>query len=197
MLFDVRMSSKSILDKVEWAYNPVFDLGGDAEVWADARLSLKAKGVYGVMNDGGGSGWSAERVCMVCKDGRDAVLKAMKELEECGYLSRVRLKTGKMEYKIADKRGVGVDAKVRKIGEVGDSFTNICMERLKEAFPDMPNMEVEYGLRYTAKEAFLLVREAGGSEEDYNELLEVAWSKDGTLPRLVVDFWCSHIKNKV
>lgn len=66
------------------------------------RISLKAKGLYLIMY-AKPDRWefSAKRIAgKDCRDGVDAVRAAMNELIAAGYLSRRRLPTGRMEYKI-------------------------------------------------------------------------------------------------
>lgn len=61
----------------------------------DGRLSLRARGVMAlVLSLPPEQPVSAERLAAIAKEGRDAIRKAMNELEACGYLCRIRTKGG-------------------------------------------------------------------------------------------------------
>lgn len=65
----------------------------------DARLSLKAKGLYAYMY-AKPEGWdfAAKRIAKESDDGRLAVLSAMRELVAAGYVTKRRLGSGRIEY---------------------------------------------------------------------------------------------------
>lgn len=65
----------------------------------DKRLSWKAKGVFAYLYSKPDHwDFSSVRMKNDSKDGRDALLAGLKELEEAGYLKRNRLATGRVEY---------------------------------------------------------------------------------------------------
>lgn len=65
----------------------------------DKRLSWKAKGVFAYLYSKPDDwDFSSDRIKKDSKDGRDALLSGLKELEEVGYLKRKKLPTGKVEY---------------------------------------------------------------------------------------------------
>ena len=55
---------KSLLDKIEWRYNPEWSLMEEEEaIWRDDRLSLKAKGIWAYMKSKPGNwDFSAKRI---------------------------------------------------------------------------------------------------------------------------------------
>lgn len=69
------------------------------EVLENKKLSLKAKGMFCYLYSKP-EDWdfSTERIVKVSSDGSRSTIGAIKELEEAGYLTRKRLKTGKVEY---------------------------------------------------------------------------------------------------
>ncbi len=81
----------------------------------DKNLSLKAVGLLSKMlsfNDG----WkfSTRGLAAICKEGPDAILSALKELEENGYLVRHRAETIRAEWQhnLRDiRRAAGVHAR--------------------------------------------------------------------------------------
>lgn len=70
-------------------------------VLEDKALSWKAKGIFGYLYSRP-QDWdfSGLRIVSNAKDGRDATYAGLKELEEAGYLKRVRLSDGRMDYEI-------------------------------------------------------------------------------------------------
>jgi hypothetical protein len=65
----------------------------------DKRLSWKAKGVFAYLYSKPDSwDFSSARMKNDSKDGRDALLSGLKELEEVGYLIRKKLPSGRVEY---------------------------------------------------------------------------------------------------
>lgn len=70
-------------------------------VFFDPRLSLKAKGLYAYLYAKPEDyDFSAKRIAMESTDGREAVLSAMNELVDTGYITRQKLGNGRMEYTI-------------------------------------------------------------------------------------------------
>ena len=108
---------KSILDTTQWRYNPAWSLLDplEAPLWNDPRVSAKSKGVWGYMKSKP-YGWdfSAERMARNFTDGKKAIQSAFIELEEAGYLSRTKLKTGRVSYTLVDDPWVGVEPTVEK-----------------------------------------------------------------------------------
>ena len=84
------LGMKSLLDGVEWRYNPAWSLMEDGEgIWEDDRLSLKAKGIWAYMKSKPAIwDFSAKRIAMDNKDETKSVQRGMRELESCGYLSK-------------------------------------------------------------------------------------------------------------
>lgn len=69
------------------------------EILKDPNLSFKAKGLYAYLFSKPDTwDFSSNRMVMETKDGRKAIMSMLKELEESGYLQRLKLPTGKMEY---------------------------------------------------------------------------------------------------
>lgn len=111
------LGMKSILDKTEWSYNPAWSLADDKEaaIWKDCRLSLKAKGVWSYMR-AKPSNWDfcAKRIANDCKDERKSIQRAMKELEEFGYLSRKKMGNGRVRCKLGADPYVGVEPEIAR-----------------------------------------------------------------------------------
>lgn len=77
------------------------------ELLNDSNISLKAKGLFGfIQSKPDGWDFSAERIALQTKDGRDGVQVALRELESFGYLSRKRYQDDKgfwqVEYTLTD-----------------------------------------------------------------------------------------------
>ena len=67
----------------------------------DPVLSFKAKGIYSYLYSKDDKYvFAAKRIAKDSNDGRDAVLSGLIELEQAGYISREKLKTGRMIYTI-------------------------------------------------------------------------------------------------
>ena len=67
----------------------------------DQGLSFRAKGIYSYLfSKPDGWDFAVSRISNDTTEGRDAVGKAIKELEERGYLTRIRQKSGRVEYTI-------------------------------------------------------------------------------------------------
>lgn len=69
------------------------------EILVDPDVSLAAKGMFAYLFSKP-SDWqfSSDRILLEHKDGKRAVLSALKELEEAGYLTRQRLGNGRVLY---------------------------------------------------------------------------------------------------
>lgn len=108
---------KSILDTTTWRYNPVWSLLDPLEspLWNDSRLSAKSKGVWGYMKSKPHDwDFSAERMAKDFTDGRKTMLNAIKELEATGYLSKLKLKTGRVYYSLSDDPWIGIEPEIKK-----------------------------------------------------------------------------------
>lgn len=69
------------------------------EVICSKKLSFKAKGLCAyLMSKPQGWNFSADRIANESNDGRKAVLKGLKELEDVGYLYRVKMPNGRVDY---------------------------------------------------------------------------------------------------
>ena len=108
---------KSLLDTTEWRYNPVFSLLDplEAPIWSDSRISAKSKGIWGYMKSKP-YGWdfSADRMAMDFTDGKKAIQSAFKELVKNGYMSRIKLSTGRVHYTLSDDPWIGVEPTIKK-----------------------------------------------------------------------------------
>ena len=108
---------KSILDTTTWTYNPRWSISGTLEspIWGDERLSAKAKGIWAYMKSKP-YGWDfcASRMMAEFKDGRNAILGAMKELEACGYMKKTKLGSGRVSYYLADNPWIGVEPEIKR-----------------------------------------------------------------------------------
>ena len=108
------LGMKSLLDGVEWRYNPVWSLMEDGEgIWGDDRLSLKAKGIWAYMKSKPATwDFSAKRIAVDNKDETKSVQRGMRELESCGYLSKRKLSNGRVQYKLGQEPYIGVEPKI-------------------------------------------------------------------------------------
>lgn len=71
----------------EWGWAP-------NNVIYDKNLSAKAKGLFVYINaKPEGYDFSSERIAMEMADGRDSIRAGLKELEDCGYLVRIKTRT--------------------------------------------------------------------------------------------------------
>ena len=107
---------RSLLDGVEWKYNPVWSLMEEGEeIWGDNRLSLKAKGIWAYMKSKPANwDFSAKRIAMENKDETKSVQRGMKELEDCGYLSKRKLSSGRVHYTLAPDSYIGIEPRIDK-----------------------------------------------------------------------------------
>ena len=87
------------------------------EVLKDAKLSLKAKGLYAYLfSKPDDWDFSSTRMATEMMEGRKTIMTTLRELEEKGYLDRIRLGNGKMEYtlrysekSLSPKKELGVE----------------------------------------------------------------------------------------
>lgn len=70
----------------------------------DSSLSMQAKGLWAYIKSKPPN-WDfcASRIAQESKEGRKSILKAMKELEEAGYLFRRKLPSGRVVHKVYPK----------------------------------------------------------------------------------------------
>lgn len=78
----------------------------------EPSISLKAKGLFAfIQSKPDGWDFSAERIALQTKDGRDSIQVALRELEQAGYLQRKRYQDSKgfwqVEYTLTDLPEVG------------------------------------------------------------------------------------------
>lgn len=74
------------------------------EVLQDRSLSWKAKGIFAyIYSKPENWDFAIDRISFDSQDGYDSTNTGIKELEEWGYLERIKLKTGRIEYQIRYK----------------------------------------------------------------------------------------------
>ena len=101
---------KSLLNKVEWAYNDQHDLNGEMayaklpmEMVHRNDLSCKAKVIFAYMTSKeAGYQFSSKRISSHFKEGYRTVLAGMGELERAGYLEKHRKCDGRMLYELRE-----------------------------------------------------------------------------------------------
>lgn len=108
------LGMKSLLDGVEWRYNPAWSLMEEGEgIWGDDRLSLKAKGIWAYMKSKPANwDFSAKRIAIDNKDETKSVQRGMRELEDCGYLSKRKLGNGRVQYTLVPESYIGTEPKI-------------------------------------------------------------------------------------
>ena len=110
----VQYPDMTLLENTSWRYNPAWSLTDDDDaIWGDKRLSLKAKGLWGYMRSKP-SNWdfSSKRIAMENLDESKSIQRAMRELEECGYLSKRRRSNGRMAYMMGSEPYVRVEPRI-------------------------------------------------------------------------------------
>jgi len=106
---------KSLLNKTRWSYNPEWLLDDDdAEaIWRDSNISMKAKGLFAYMKTKPPLwDFSCKRISAEMRDSVDAVQTAMKELENFGYLNRMKLGSGRLIHTLSASPYIGVEPKI-------------------------------------------------------------------------------------
>lgn len=69
-------------------------------ILVNPNISFKAKGIYAyLISKPENYQFSAERIADGSKEGRKAILSAIKEIEDSGYLHRSKMKDGRIEYR--------------------------------------------------------------------------------------------------
>ncbi len=90
------------------------------EVLNDHRLSWGAKGLFAYLYSKPDDwDFSVERIKEASRDGKHSVIVGLRELEECGYLTRSRTKTGRMKYHLryeplAENQQMGIKKPLKK-----------------------------------------------------------------------------------
>jgi len=106
---------ESTLNTTNWRYNPAWSLNDELsiKVWDDPKLSFKAKGVFAYMTEKRGKwDFSCERIAKFSSDGKKAVMSAINELIENGYVNRKKLGNGRMNYVISGEPYVGIEPEI-------------------------------------------------------------------------------------
>ena len=107
---------KSLLNnKTKWRYNPTWAFADDEgqAIWHDDRLSMKAKGLFGYMNTKPSTyDFACKRIANDMRDAVKSVVSAMKELENLGYLNRLKLGNGRLLHDISGNAYVGIEPKI-------------------------------------------------------------------------------------
>lgn len=107
---------KSLLNnKTKWRYNPAWAFADDESqtIWHDDRLSMKAKGLFGYMNTKPSTyDFACKRIANDMRDAVKSVVSAMKELENLGYLNRLKLGNGRLLHDISGNAYVGIEPKI-------------------------------------------------------------------------------------
>ena len=109
---------KSLLNgKTKWRYNPAWTLEDEEheQIWNDSSVHMKTKGLYGYMKT---KPWnwdfSCARIAEDMADSVPTVKKAMRELEQHGYLRRTKLASGRVAHALATHPYVGIETEVQK-----------------------------------------------------------------------------------
>ena len=109
---------KSLLNgKTKWRYNPAWTLEDEEheQIWNDSSIHMKTKGLYGYMKT---KPWnwdfSCARIAEDMADSVPTVKKAMRELEQHGYLRRTKLASGRVAHALATHPYTGIETEVQK-----------------------------------------------------------------------------------
>ena len=86
------------------------------ELLNDERISFKAKGLYAfLMSKPDGWDFETRRISKQSRDGVESVSSGLRELEKFGYLIRIRLSTGRMEYLL--QKGESSDGEIPSLAK--------------------------------------------------------------------------------
>lgn len=152
-------------------------------IFRDGRISLKAKGLFCYMlSKKDGWAFSAERISLDNNDGRDGVRAGLRELEQFGYLSRVKVNGGKglftTEYHLSYPKiqtddvltddgktvvGLSVDGKT----DVGLSDVGKSVDNSKEEYSKDYSSNTEY-----SKDGFSNLFGADAQKKDREKIVE-------------------------
>ncbi|RLC69128.1 MAG: hypothetical protein DRH97_00820 [Chloroflexi bacterium] len=108
---------KSLLDTTEWSYNPQWLLDDDHEesIWRDSSISMKAKGLFAYMKTKPPLwDFSCKRIASEMRDSLNTVQKAMKELEDFGYLNRMKLGSGRLNHTLSAAPYIGIEPQIER-----------------------------------------------------------------------------------
>jgi hypothetical protein len=108
---------KSLLNKTRWNYNPEWLLDDDhAEaIWRDSSITMKAKGLFAYMKTKPYNwDFSCKRIASEMRDSLNTVQNAMKELEDFGYLNRMKLGSGRLIHTLSAAPYIGVEPQFEK-----------------------------------------------------------------------------------
>ena len=184
---------KSILDTTTWRYNSGIEEHEDyakipAEMIHRADMSCKAKTVFAYMTSKPSDyQFASKRICKHFKEGYRAVLAAIKELEEFGYLTKERKCDGRMIYALRENWW---------------SLTSSeCKEALFDAFPHAFRRTVVEYEPVTFKQAQeAILRELSPSEEGRSYDIASSYAESCNLAELSMNektlaSWLKHVRN--
>ena len=100
-----------------WSYNPTWSLEDDERqgIWQDDRLSMKAKGLFGYMKTKPSNyDFACKRISNDMRDSMNTIKSAMRELEQFGYLNRMKLGNGRLLHSFSGDAYVGIEPKVER-----------------------------------------------------------------------------------
>jgi len=106
---------KSLLDATEWRYNPAWLLDDDHEesIWRDSNITMKAKGLFAYMKTKPPLwDFSCKRIASEMRDSLNTVQAAMKELEDFGYLNRMKLGSGRLNHTLSAAPYIGIEPEI-------------------------------------------------------------------------------------
>ena len=132
-------------------------------ILTDCEISLKAKGLYAyIISKPDNWDFSADRIKLENKEGRSAILAALKELEQHKYLKRYKKPDGRVIYQLfnnpmefneffnpkSENRTLGQEAKVRKphgaeIDTISKTVTSNKKELLQQKIKNLIKMGSE------------------------------------------------------
>jgi len=91
------------------------------DILYNKSLSLKAKGLYAYLySKPDGWSFSAKNIAKESKDGEDGILTCLRELQDSGYITRVKLQNGHVNINVYTQNGKIPD---REIARQGKSLT--------------------------------------------------------------------------
>ena len=106
---------KSLLDNADWSFNPAWSLDDDHEeaIWRDSSITMKAKGLFAYMKTKPPLwDFSCKRIASEMRDSLNTVQKAMKELEDFGYLNRMKLGSGRLNHTLSAAPYIGIEPEI-------------------------------------------------------------------------------------
>jgi len=185
---------KSLLDgKTEWRYNAGVEEHDNyakipLEMIHRADLSCKAKAVFAYMTSKPANyQFASKRICNHFKEGYRAILSAIKELEEFGYLTKERKCDGRMFYALRENWWSLTEQEGK--------------EALFDAFPQAFKRVIVKHERVTfkqAQEAILAVlqpHETGRSYDLASSYAESCNSAELSMNENTLATWLKHVQN--